>query len=212
MGRSRRLSSGSRPLPWSPHLYHLYDWWGEWLSPGSFQLRQDALVALPSFQSLAQAGELVPAHSAHPCAQHKQPWHQVCSWEWVIILRGLHPAPIGLLPCPGQAGGGCQCQEGMSAAPPRPLFPAGSTCAQPHSWSSRTQHTPALLGQSVLPFLNLHHQFSAQEKKRARGGGWVGGGGGWPWEIDEEHLPTWLKSAQKTQQPWRVPPSLDLPS
>lgn len=32
MGRSRRLSSGSRPLSWSPHLYHLYDWWGEWLS------------------------------------------------------------------------------------------------------------------------------------------------------------------------------------
>lgn len=43
----------SLSVPQSPHVYHPYDWW--WLSQVPFQLKQDALLALPLPQSLAQA-------------------------------------------------------------------------------------------------------------------------------------------------------------
>lgn len=126
-------------------------------------------MALPLLQSLAQArgADASPQHS--PQARHKQSRLEVSGVvpEAEGDCPGLPPPSSHGAPSLPRASGWWLSVPGGNVSSSCQTFTAGSTCAQPHSCSSRTWHTPALLGLTALSSLYSHHQFFTKEREWA---------------------------------------------
>lgn len=151
------------------------------------------------FNPWPRPGELMPAHSAHRCAQHKQPWPEASGLQGA---EGDCPAstwlPLKSFPAQGKrvvaVSARRACQQRLPDLPscrlhlcPTPLL--AHTCSSRPIGSAIPQPTP----------------ISSPCRKGNGRGERVSPG-------DEAHPSARLRSAGKIPQAWRVPPSLDLPS